>query len=603
MNEKTAVQPAMLDEGLRGHVQKTSEVAIGLDRSLDVVSFGSQRIMEDCVGAAVYEQLEFDGARHTTEISFRSIASVVQFLRYLSGTTADYVAFSLRSGIIWDRELPRRITREVAELDRLNIPWLLTTADGADIRDARYSSAHFDREPSLTPDRGRRAVVQTNGTLVVLNMAKFRTLTPHLALNHDLKTLVNDLIVIGYLKGLASIYSAGMYPCIFETRNLSYSLVSDLLYSRRIQNFVTQQYGIIPGEDGDRTAMFASTVEEIEEGLRENHKFSFVVRTIFTRSHMLNRCLISIDYIRSSLGIPVEVVLATDVEPRMARREMAKIADQFPLINFTLADGKTERGYSRVRNLVAGLKATSGARVCIIDDDDFYTPQAVAYFERACAFGREELVLFDTQIVVERWLDVGLKHQRELLGYRRVHCAKEWPITLGGSNSIPLCGIIHPGWFIRQVAEKYEFAFDLSEDFIFHLYCYTDPHRPDIMAMDGIGAYQSHRESDDNVSTAPDRSRWALDTCNGLHQQIFGEKRNFSVVVRNPVANVPDGAALEKVQNELYQEKDSSMNSTNLAASLVDQIQASNSINKETEEKMTAALAAFVERLDPRAGK
>jgi hypothetical protein len=108
--------------------------------------------------------------------------------------------------------------------------------------------------------------------------------------------------------------------------------------------------------------------------------------------------------------------------------------------------------------------------------------------------------------------------------------------TLRGSNSIPLCGVIHPGWFVREVTQEYVYRFDLSEDFIFHLLCFSHPKRPPIKTVAQICAYQSHRVADDNVSNVQDRTKWVVDTGNGLYQLLFEHGRTFDVISLAEVA-------------------------------------------------------------------
>ena len=517
------------------------------------------------------------------------------------------MVFSLGSGIIWDNRLANRVKNEIQSLQSSGVPWLILSSDGADMEGSAYVAAHFDYQPTLTPDRGRRQIIQTAGTIVVVNMGSYRSLGCKPVMSGELGRLVNDLILLGYARGLGSYFTGALFPCLIGHSYLNYQPVDERLASSNVRAFlVSADADALFPLGVDRRVLVAAWFETINLACRKTHRISFVIRTLFRRAHLLERCLISIEYIRVSTGFPAEIVIATDVEPAITASEVEKLSDCFPHLSFVVADGRSEPGHSRVRNLVAGLKATTGTRVCIIDDDDFYTPQAVAHFEQACAFGKDDLVIFDCQIVLERWLHHGVKPHRELLEYRNLFRASDWAITLRGSNSIPLCGIVHPGWFVRQVAYEYKFDFDLSEDFIFHLYCFAHPKRPSVVTLEGIGAYQSHRENHDNVSSVEDRTQWIADTGNGLYQLLFEENRSFEIV------SSAEGKGEREVRDVLRAELDLAQvradQATGALADLVerlnsrgDVLRAELDLAQVRADQATGALADLVERLDSRA--
>jgi hypothetical protein len=142
-------------------------------------------------------------------------------------------------------------------------------------------------------------------------------------------------------------------------------------------------------------------------------------------------------------------------------------------------------------------------------------------------------VIFDTQVIVERWTFTSAKPHREIVRYDVLFSGQNWPVTLRATNSVPLCGVIHPGAFVREVAQTYAFSFDLSEDFIFHLTCFAHPKRPPVKVVSVVGAHQSHRAGDDNVSNVEDRTQWVVDTGNGLYELLMEGGRNFDVILGN----------------------------------------------------------------------
>jgi hypothetical protein len=470
-------------------------------------------------------------------------------IRSIFTSQEDYLVFSPRPGLIWDHHLVGRVERELAGFESLGTPWFCLSADGRANDGSEYSAAYFGSEPTLLPDRGRRPVIQTAGTLYAINVSTLHGLRLQRAPASDVVSLINDLIVIAYSRGSASFFTSGFFPCLAERRSLSYVSLEE-----QLANFTPaallqpiDAYELFPAEV-PRHTLVTEWVEMLSSVLAVKHQFSFVIRTLYRRPHLLRRCLISIEYLRSSLNLFIEIVLASDVNDAVAQSAVCELSAQFPHLPFVIADGRAGKGHSRVRNLIAGLRASRGSRVCIIDDDDYYTPRAVVSFSQACKFGIEHLIIFDTQIIVEKWTSAGVKSHKEIIKYGQLFGAKAWTTTLRGCNSIPLCAIIHPGWFIRQVAEEYAYDFDLSEDFVFHLCCFVHPKRPPVETIDGVGAYLSHRSGEDNVSNVEDRTGWVVDTGNGLYQLLFEVGRTFDVVSGCEIS-VGEVGACDKVRS------------------------------------------------------
>ncbi len=498
-------------------------------RRILAMALPQQMMADDFTQSTEFDEGAVRSSTGTTVL--RSFASAPQLLRSLSIATEDYFVVSGRPGVVWDSTLLARVEREIDAVEALGVPWFCLTADGQNLDEDTFFAAHFDYEPTLTPNRGRLIIVQTVATLVVVKASSYRALGLRRAVRNDIASYINDLIILAYGRKFASYFTSYLFPCVAEHRGLVYSPLNDRLVALNVASYLEPQDAetFFPPHIR-RDHLFHDWLEEVQARERTDYQFSFVVRTLFKRKYLLERCLISIEYLRSSLGFEAEIVLATDLHTDEFEEFFAKLQSNFPKIRFIVADGRSEHGCSRVRNLIAGLKATTGDRVCIIDDDDYYTPQAVKFFKRASTFGIEEIIIFDTQIILEQWSHGGIKPHREILAYQQLFAAREWSTTLKGTNSIPLCGVIYPGGFVRQIIASYAFDFDYSEDFIFHIHCFTHPRRPAIRIEDGIGAYQSHRDRDDNVSTTKDRRKWTTDTGNGLYQLLFEQGRTFDVM-------------------------------------------------------------------------
>ena len=485
----------------------------------------SDRILVTCkkpaAGKAVSDSAgsKYGGADPTSYV-FASSAGIVQTLRTLcqGSTEVQYLAFSLCDECVWDESLANRIIDEIDYFSRAYQDWLLLAANGRDAKDRELTAAYFHYEPDLTPSRDRHAIAAASGLLYVFNLRVLRELHQFTVLSSQIDNSINVLIMRGYLRGKASFFSPRLYPCFLGMRYLS---VASLL-----ENF-HRTFSLVKAAEQASTGN-EMDIFELEERFRAVvdtitvvRPISFVVRTLFSRPYLLNRCLISIDYIRRSLSIPTQVVLASDVHVEIAHEHIAEIQKNFPGIEFVFANGKTEAGVSRVRNLKAGIKTSTGELVCIIDDDDYYLPSACSELARTQSIEYDRLLLLSAQIVNEKWIATERKYERHLISYGTAFLAENWNKTFTGTNQLPLCSVVYPGNFIRALIDDYRFSYDLSEDFILHLMVFGYPRRPEVEVTRGICIHQSHREHSDNVSNVLDRTTWTLDTGNGVFELLF----------------------------------------------------------------------------------
>lgn len=466
--------------------------------------------------------------------------------RAIFDSDARVVVCSTRPDIVWNQPLIERISRAVAVQAERGDEWLAVCADGVDLDGRWLAAAFFDREPSLLPDRGMQAIVQSAGTLVVLNAGAIRTMAGAPRPGNDLQSLINCLIVYGWRARLPAYFSPDLFPVFSGNGSLGYASneehIANVLGGMRLAQDRESE------PDALDVVNFIENARDFVKTLRQKTTLSFVVRTLFRRDHLLRRCLISIDYLRVSLDAEVEVVLSTDVPSERAQDQIGILAREFPHLAFIHADGRHYPGFSRVRNLVAGIASTTGDHVAIIDDDDFYTPDAIVPFRAAVDAGEPVLTVFDTQVVNEKWYMNDNKIERQLLSYGGRYEAAGWFYTLRGSNSIPLCGVIHPGRFVREVIAEYDFRYDLSEDFVLHLLVFSHRNRPRLHLVPQLGAFQSHRAKDDNVSNLEDRTPWVVDVGNGLHQLLIEQGRTFETILGGEA----QGLAIER-RDELAQ--------------------------------------------------
>jgi hypothetical protein len=460
---------------------------------------------------------------------FANSGGIVQTVRnfYSCSIEVQFLAFSLRDEILWDDVLANRIVREIDYFSMIEREWLLLSAHGRDFQDREVAAAYFHYEPTITPSRDRHAIVGSSGLLYVLNLRVLREL-PHLRIVISrLEDSINAMIMQGYLGGKASFFSSRLYPCCLGMQKLSIPTLSDTIH--RSFSFMKLVKGVSSVTERSFVHI-EGDILKVADSIKVVRPISFVVRTLFRRSHLLNRCLISIDYVRRTLLIPVEVVLASDVDPELAKEHVREIEGNFPGIKFVAADGKQEVGVSRVRNLKVGIKASTNDLVCIIDDDDYYLPDACPHFAQTQSIEYDRLLLLSAQIVNERWIKSEHKYERHVLSYGPAFLAENWRKTFGGYNQLPLCSIVYPGKFIRMLIDEFNFSYDLSEDFILHLMVFAHTRRPEIQITHGICIHQSHRAESDNVSNVIDRTNWALDTGNGAYDLLFQHEWQFDAL-------------------------------------------------------------------------
>ena len=523
------------------------EPAFGASASGDEASAPATRTA--CLGKLVIEvlpsQAYHDAARFTHALRQGSTSSVsahatlrfstgvMQTMRLLrhAAKDADYIAFSLRPQLLWDDHLIARISSEIEVFSGARIDWVLLAAQGRDRNGQELLSAWFDREHDLTPARGRAQIAMATGLLYVVNVAEFRRRAERVLASPDLENFVNAVISAGYLDEVPSYFSARLFPVLIGDRqHIGQSLSETAAF---VQKLLTRDR-LLPVQEVDRLRelpdlwqCLESAYDRTAELARGRPVFSFVVRTVFKRPHLLARCLISIDYVRRALGIPAEVVIASDVDKVLHQSRVTELKELFPGLAFAMANAAGAAGTSRVRNLTVGTASTTGDRVCIIDDDDYYLPFAAAALREALEPGFDGLLLLDAQVVNEEWTETKIKPERRLISYGTVFSARDWSSIYSGNNSLPLSSVVYPGSFVRRLIGEYQFQHDLSEDFLLHLRVFSDPRRPRIHVTEGVSVHQSHRGASDNVSTMLDRSPWTLDTGNAIYDLLFAEGRQF----------------------------------------------------------------------------
>ena len=474
-----------------------------------------------------------------------------------AASSYDFFAFSLHPYIMLDEHLEKRLSREIEYFTEDNNDWMAIAAHGRNVDEQEFLSAFVYESPNLSPSRGRRQIALASPLLCVINLDRLRRLDTSSLVSSDPANLVNAIIRLGYLGECPSYFSAYLYPVLTRSSSLDLPSTSEAWGLAPLMPVAPKALETRRVDDGTPAQRLVSGYHAATLAARRSPQFSFVVRTIFQRPHLLRRCLISIDYIRRTLRVPVEIVLASDLGEDLVADELRRLRDDFPAFSFVLADGRVEQGTSRVRNLTAGIKTTSGERVCIIDDDDYYLPLACAALTMCIERYFEGILLLGAQIVNEEWVQTSHKWHCRIVSYSTAYQARDWPNIFRGWNSLPLSSLVYPGDYIRSLINEYQFDHDLSEDFILHLMVFSDPRRPGIQVTDGISVHQSHRAGSDNVSTMEDRTRWCVDTGNGVFDLLLRQGRQFDeIVVARPahareIAGGGDATDLEVARRQV----------------------------------------------------
>ena len=212
----------------------TSGTGATTARRVAVLTLEKQPVWGDLVEPAVQWAGTIEAAddwSFALTTTIRTLVSIPDLLRAMSVAQEDYLVFSARPGLVWDRQLIRRVEREIAAVEALGIPWFCLSADGIDMESRQYFAAYFTHEPTLLPTRGRRLIIQTTGTIYVVKSSTVRRLGLQRSIVPDLVPFMNSLIPVAYGHGFGSFFTSGLYPCLAEHRTLHYIGIDEQLAS------------------------------------------------------------------------------------------------------------------------------------------------------------------------------------------------------------------------------------------------------------------------------------------------------------------------------------------------------------------------------------
>jgi hypothetical protein len=427
------------------------------------------------------------------------------------------ILLSNRREMVWDGGLVDGVLRSIATFAMLGCDWSILSCDGG-AKGGPFEFAVFSPfQQNLAIHRQIKPIDCFTGSFIVMRPSALRDAVANTDDDATSFNLRSNFQILPHA-ACGAFYVPGLYPTITAD---NWAYYHDVMVRHQARADASEAQG---GQLADQVR-FDGAVATSRPTL-----VSFVVRTVFKRRHLLNRCLISIDYLVRNLSFDCEVILATDQPLDVWERALLDLKAAFPALNLAVVSAENRLGFSRVRNLVAGIAATSGDRVAIIDDDDFYSTDAIGLFAEVADPFFSSTLIFDSQILTERWQESGEGNwERQILSYDTRFLAREWPVTIFRHNALPLCSVVHQGRYLRSVIDQYQFDFDLSEDFILHAMLFSDIRMPTIACREIVGAYQSHRvgAQQDNVSTNTDRTEWDADTAAGVRDLIFRQGVDF----------------------------------------------------------------------------
>lgn len=303
-----------------------------------------------------------------------------------------------------------------------------------------------------------------------------------------------------------------------------------------------------------KKALAAAMEAEIETA-SDPLSLSIVTRTRFDRPHLLSRLLASISRARRD-DMDLEVVISSDVDTELAEAEVDALRQRFVTLDLRLANGSGDAP-SRVANLLAGFSAARKEYVAVVDDDDYLDLFAFDAAARTLFLGARPVIVPGSEVHAERW--TCARNGRYVLSSsepRPGWAACGWRRIFGGSNTLPVCGLIVPRERLLRRLESFSFRHDLSEDYALLLLVLTDPHLPPIVEVPATFAHISLREGEDNSVTVADRRGWVRDIALYLddlvsHDAVAGPGLWRILTTAAEARHALDAQALDATRNAL----------------------------------------------------
>jgi hypothetical protein len=453
-----------------------------------------------------------------------SVAQVLESLRRKS--VADHAIIVRNPNVVPDARLFQAIDRCISDLNEKGLSsWLVLGAGGLGTEGQRFVTGYSRLEPSLRNFANIAPVVDTFPDLYLVNVGSLRRLAGGRLTGISNAGVELALIAHGYLEGFASVYHPGLFIATESRmrRDLD-SVVDDVrrfVFPHILEDAITTLVGTIerdprvdrsePNSWRSRSTResYREAIARVVEGCCELPPISVLIRTTFRRQELLRRNLAALVRATSRLETEIECILASSVEPGFAQSAIDELAREFPVLHLRHVRSVDVSVPSRTANLVAGIQASLGEYVWVVDDDDFVTATAFDDLKRAFFLGQRPFVVCSSSVFEERWSkEDGVPAVKEASRYQETYHAHAWTKAFTGVNPLPICSLVFPGEFIRRRTKDVRLRRDLSEDYALLLLALTGPDLPEIVEVDEPLCNISIRHDGDNTVTMVDRRPW-----------------------------------------------------------------------------------------------
>lgn len=469
--------------------------------------------------------------------SYASNCNLFSILLQIHNFSPSPILVIRNQGLILDHHFRKRIDQLVQFVEAESIDWALMAPTGIELDHTTHSCIYPSATPRLFFTRRMRPIVDAALDLILVNPAQILDVAeaPDFPSLCD-SSLIQALILSGYLKNRVSVYTPYL-ACGINGHEIGRSHVEheskiSSIYGGDIINCVLPSLSgpinignsdrlptvrdmsgtLSPGAQVDIIQKIYSTVSRY----CTQFSLSIVTRTQFRRMHLLRRLLTSVTRGRSD-DVPVEIVLATDVEPATAEAIFLNVRAEFPELDIRLVFGDPSQAPSRVANLLAGIQAAALRYIAVVDDDDYVDVSAFEAMKNVTFLDDEPIVIMASGVVQEVWEETPLK--RHVLAnhqHREVYWPDRWRKMFNGVNQLPICALVTPARWTRSRISSFEFRHDLSEDYTLHLLLLTAPDVPRVHEISSILCHISIRDDQSNTVTLEDRRPWVRDISNHL---------------------------------------------------------------------------------------
>jgi len=480
--------------------------------------------------------------------------------RLLNEPGITHLVISKNRRLVLDDGLLERLSAAIVTLDDYGDGWALASAGGLGLREERYCALYSSATPFILFNRDIQPIVDTMLDLFLVHADALRSYMASDAASLGAFFEIG-LILHGYKMGRVSLFlpvlSAGV-DGPFTPRDLDkmsaeaakcFPAEPATIIVRTLSGPITIEgspFAQMPGNPDPLSRRPPRISHDLDEAIRSVIarylpvlSLSIVTRTQFKRPHLLRRMLTSVNRAKID-GIDVEIILSSDIDQDRAERERSRYQEEFPTLTIRLALNQAHR-HSRVGNMIGGMRASTKEYVWMVDDDDYIDLFAFQTLRSALFSSSRPLIVASSQTHTESWLNTDTEFPVLSASKPAAHWpARGWRDMFGGINRLPICGAIIPREFLLRCLDRFEFRFDLSEDYTLFLLLLTAPDLPRLLELNADLAHISLRESDDNVMTVEDRSHWTRDIVGFLFDLLHGPGQTglgaWSVVAAGPPA-------------------------------------------------------------------